>query len=64
MTEKEACYPDNITISEFNMEVKLQSLLDHTTHRLLELQSEAIDIAKTSHKINPLSLVLISKYGF
>lgn len=33
---KENCYPQNIEVSEYGASVKLQSLLDHTVHRIIE----------------------------
>ena len=40
---KERSYPQDISVSETCAEVKLQSLLDHTSRRIMEMQSEGID---------------------
>lgn len=54
---KKLCYPEKITASENSVCVELQSLLDHTTCRLLS----ALDLKNL--KINSLELVLVWKWG-
>ena len=56
---KQECYPPNLTISDFKMEVPLQNLLDHTVQRLLILQKEALEIARISNREVPLGLILV-----
>ena len=40
---KTKSYPENVIVSESKAEVELQSLLDHTVSRILDLQNEAIN---------------------
>jgi len=59
--EKNKCYPKNITVSEAHAEVELQSLLDHTTKRIIELQDNVIHNVVADPVCN---LKLIGKWGF
>lgn len=52
---KEECYPDQIEITEVSATVKLQSLLDHTSKRILMIDSLNI--------VNSSQLLLYSKWG-
>ncbi|EFN80814.1 hypothetical protein EAI_17373, partial [Harpegnathos saltator] len=57
---KKRCYPDNISISD-QSEVSLQSLLDHTATRLIEVCKPVLC------NVNPFLLEnveLIVKWGF
>lgn len=59
MEAKKQCYPSGECITESSAEIELQSLLDHTTSRILESQKEIlsnIDMSK--------DFVLIEKWGF
>lgn len=58
---KKKSYPDQITISESHAEVELQSLLNHTATRILELQSDVINEV-LDDSVN--GLTLIGKWGF
>ncbi|XP_061400995.1 alpha-2-macroglobulin-like [Musca vetustissima] len=42
LKEKKKSYPNKITVSESHAEVDLQSLLDHTASRILDLQSDVL----------------------
>lgn len=58
---KKRCYPNHISISDQFMGVPLQSLLDHTTTRLIEVCKSVLC------SVNPSSLAnveLIVKWGF
>lgn len=57
---KKQCYPENITITENFAEVDLQCLLDHTTQRILLVQSEVIETLSDEQILN---LKLICKWG-
>lgn len=57
---KKLCYPEGIMITEQLAEVKLQTLLDHTARRIIQLQSEVIKSLKPEQLLN---LCLISKWG-
>lgn len=39
---KKCCYPENIQITDYSGDVKLQSLLDHTIERLASVQMEVL----------------------
>lgn len=39
---KELCYPSDVSITEISAEIKLQSLIDHTTRRLCTVQEDVI----------------------
>lgn len=54
---KERCYPSDIEISESGARIKLQSLLDLTVQRILELAKKKCDSSSEGLK-------LISKWGF
>lgn len=56
---KKRCYPSDEIVTESSAEIELQSLLDHTTTRILESQSDVlsnVDISK--------EFVLVGKWGF
>lgn len=57
---KKLCYPsdDHISITESRAEIKLQAILDKTTERLVEAQSEVIKSVLPSS-----SFTLVSKWG-
>jgi len=42
---KMSCYPSktDIHIIDMSAEIKVKGLLDHTTHRIIQLQEEVID---------------------
>ena len=42
LEEKKKCYPDNVEITESEASVSLQSLLDHTTTRLIQSLLQAM----------------------
>lgn len=58
---KKKCYPLGITFNDMKAEVPLQSLLDHTTARLLMVQE---DVIRISSQHMPPSYQLIIKFGF
>lgn len=60
---KNECYPDEVFVnSDTKAEVSLQSLLNHTSKRLVQLQQ---DILKTLNiKGETISLILVCKWGF
>lgn len=58
---KKQTYPENITVTESHAEVELQSLLDHTTKRIIELQDTVVNDV-FSDPVN--NLKLIGKWGF
>lgn len=39
---KKNCYPSDVTVTDMSAEVPLQSLLDHTTRRILESQKDVL----------------------
>lgn len=58
MSAKKACYPDMIDVTERGASIDLQSLLDHTTSRIiLSVENEKRE------KFNGQKLVLYSKWG-
>ena len=57
---KKRCYPGDIFVDDFKATVPLQSLLDHTAHRILQVQEEVL----SEQLPGPKSLVLVSKWGF
>lgn len=57
LDEKKKCYPENVVCSETKASVNLQSLLDHTTHRLFE------SFSKEKMKDINLECTLTSKWG-
>lgn len=59
LAAKKKCYPLEETITESSAEVELQSLLDHTTNRILESQK---DVLESTENLN--NLTLIGKWGF
>lgn len=63
LSEKKKSYPDaeSVTVSESQAEVELQSLLDHTASRILDLQTEVLNVITD---VNISNLVLIGKWGF
>lgn len=60
---KQKCYPDRefVTITDRSAEIKLQALVDHTTTRLMEVQSCVI--STYLDKINKESLQILYKWG-
>lgn len=58
---KKKCYTENLSVSESKAEVELQSLLNHTTSRILESQKEILDRVPEDSTHN---LTLIGKWGF
>lgn len=55
---KEKCYPKDIIVTENGASVKLQSLLDHTVHRIfLTLDKEKL------HALNRTEFILYGKWG-
>ena len=58
---KKRCYPSNILISETCAEVQLQSLLNHTGTRILEIQNDVLD-RMDEHVLG--NLMLVVKWGF
>lgn len=58
---KKRCYPNSIIVSSDTVaEVPMQSMLNHTCKRLLQLQEEVIDSLNSCSNVN---LVLICKWG-
>ena len=55
------CYPTNVTITENKGSVSLQSLLDHTTTRLMQLTDDVLKIPTLSSETK---FHLTSKVGF
>lgn len=43
---KKLCYPEGIHISEIKCEVPLQSLLDHTSHKIVNLITPRVNFEK------------------
>ncbi|XP_044572242.1 uncharacterized protein LOC123257406 [Drosophila ananassae] len=60
LKEKQESYPELISVTESDIEVSLQSLLDHTASRILKLQSDVTDKLDESHNY----LTLKGKWGF
>ncbi|EFN75999.1 hypothetical protein EAI_13213, partial [Harpegnathos saltator] len=61
LNAKTLCYPENIVITETSAQVQLQSLLDHTVSRLVNVSQLVLD------SINPTLLQkaeLLLKWGF
>lgn len=58
---KARCYPPGIKITETRAEVPLQSLLDHLSSRILDVQSDVI-VTLPENQVNNLQLII--KYGF
>lgn len=60
MNGKKSCYPepDSITITSVSASIKLQSLLDHTARRILEINS-----AEELNNLESCNLILMSKWG-
>lgn len=57
---KKECYPKDINVTESVAEVSLQSLLDHTTTRILQIQEPVLETIPGKYQ---KSLQLISKWG-
>ncbi|GAB0091396.1 uncharacterized protein DMENIID0001_062370 [Sergentomyia squamirostris] len=58
---KVECFPENVIVSEREAEVKLQSLLDHTSQRLcMELKEVIVEHCTEEEQAN---MELISKWG-
>lgn len=59
---KKQCYPhrESIVVTNTSAEVTLQSLLDHTAIRLIEVQKEVMQVLSENLK----HIFLISKWGF
>lgn len=62
---KVLCYPpkENIHITDMSAEIKLQGLLDHTTHRIIQLQEEVIHAYMEDVEGDPNVLTFIYKWG-
>lgn len=60
LNAKKYCYPepDSMTVTLISASVKLQSLLDHTARRILEMKS-----VEELHHLHNCNLVLMSKWG-
>lgn len=58
---KKRCYPENMNIKDKSAEVPLQSLLDHTTTRILEISQSILTVTDKSLLEN---VELIAKWGF
>ncbi|XP_069995615.1 uncharacterized protein [Penaeus vannamei] len=61
---KKQCHPPDISVTEFYVHIPLQSLLDHTTLRLLHAQKQAVSKLKETQAGGPLTLEMVFKYGF
>ena len=62
---KNKCYPDNIEVSEGSAKVSLQSLLDHTTLRIVQQEKEKItELIENLDDGEELECSLICKWGF
>lgn len=57
---KTRCYPTDIRVTESSAEMNLQSLLDHTSNRIVESQKPVFDSLSESEN----EFVLIGKWGF
>lgn len=55
---KKDCYPDNVTITEHGASVHLQSLLDHTIHRIIS----SLEPSRLNN-INGKKFILNGKWG-
>lgn len=60
---KKKCYPSKITVDEAKAEIPLQELLDHTSRRLLEIDSVRESVVNHLQHFDPV-LVLNGKWGF
>ncbi|XP_076052661.1 uncharacterized protein LOC143032080 [Oratosquilla oratoria] len=67
LCEKKRCYPDSISVTEFEAKVPLQSVVDHTVMRLLKVQGKAINIYLEKDNMlgtnEKLHLDFVIKYG-
>lgn len=67
LTEKKHCYPEGISVTEFEVHAPLQNVLDHTVKRLLKDHDSAIDLCFENGSVlgeeERVSLELITKYG-
>lgn len=63
LEEKKKCYPNNITSEEFQVCIPLQSLVDHTSNRLMVAQHTALDIIASKNSVNSTNLELLWKCG-
>jgi len=62
LSAKKRCYPKDIFITEEQAGVPLQSLLNHTCERLIEVQKDVLTYVAKSR--NTIKLTLFCKYGF
>lgn len=61
LTAKKECYPNNILITDISAEINLQSLLNHTIHRLVTAQIEVLESRIEDY--DPTSISIIFKWG-
>ncbi|XP_072022020.1 LOW QUALITY PROTEIN: uncharacterized protein [Amphiura filiformis] len=62
---KKACYPDNISVTEDSAKVPIQSLLDHTTLRIIQQEKEKItQVIENLEEDEQLNCDLVCKWGF
>lgn len=60
---KKHCYPNNILVTNSSVEVPLQSLLDHTTSRVVKVQKEVFERSFDNVEGPATPLKLITKWG-
>lgn len=64
LSAKKECYPDNLSVSEKVAEVDLQSVLDHTTNRLIINTQKEVLYSFTCNNTNmPINLKMFCKWG-
>ncbi len=64
--EMDKCIPDGISVTEECAQVPLHALVDYTTNRIIQLQTDVLDsvLKSLSNLGGELELLLESKYGF
>lgn len=54
---KKQCYPDNLKISETEVQIPVQDILDHTVHRLAEVQQDVLLLHHNHGENSPIEVV-------
>lgn len=54
---KKQCYPNNIKISETEVQIPVQDILDHTIHRLADVQKDVLHIHHDHEENLPIEVV-------
>ena len=62
LAEKVQTYPEGIQKTETGASVPLQSLLDHTVERIVDMQEEVV-VRAFSKSETPVNLELVTKWG-